>query len=160
MPDDDTRRLVAAQGRGFVATVRPDGIPNLSPGGTTEVWDDEHLVFPDLYSPGTVADLAGNPAVEVNVVDPVRRRGYRFRGAGEVFTRGEPYDRIVRRFGRKRGTDPAPVGSAVLVRVLGAEPLVSPAYEGGAAEEGIAAHRRARLTSGTDAAGDGREEPG
>ncbi|MEE1943303.1 pyridoxamine 5'-phosphate oxidase family protein [Streptomyces sp. TRM 70361] len=160
MLDDDMRRLVAAQGLGFVATVRPDGAPNLSPKGTTEVWDDEHLVFPDLYSPGTVADLAGSPAVETNAVDPVRRKGYRFRGVGEVFTEGEPYDRIVRRFERKRGTDPARVNSAVLVRVPGAEPLISPAYEGGATEEEIAARRRARPASGTDATGDGRGEPG
>lgn len=149
------RRLVAAQKLGFIATVRPDGTPNLSPKGTTEVWDDEHLVFLDLHSPGTVANLAGNPAVEINVVDPVRRKGYRFRGVGEVFTEGRMYDRIVRRFERERGTDPARVNSVVLVRVLGAEPLISPAYEGGATEEEIAALWRARLTSGADAVGDG-----
>ncbi|MEU0204423.1 MULTISPECIES: pyridoxamine 5'-phosphate oxidase family protein [unclassified Streptomyces] len=148
MLDDDMRRLVAAQGLGFVATVRPDGTPNLSPKGTTEVWDDEHLVFLDLHSPGTVANLAANPAVEINVVDPVRRKGYRFRGVGQVFTEGETYDRIVRRFARERGTDPARVDSAVLVRVLKADPLVSPAYEGGATEEEIAARWRARLLSG------------
>ncbi|OUD04904.1 pyridoxamine 5'-phosphate oxidase family protein [Streptomyces swartbergensis] len=151
MLDDDMRRLVAAQGLGFVATVRPDGTPNLSPKGTTEVWDDEHLVFLDLYSPGTVANLAANPAVEINVVDPVRRKGYRFRGVGQVFTQGETYDRIVRRFARERGTDPARVNSAVLIRVLKADALVSPAYEGGATEEEIAARWRARLLSGESA---------
>ncbi|WP_340561892.1 pyridoxamine 5'-phosphate oxidase family protein [Streptomyces sp. GSL17-111] len=37
---DAMRDLVSAQGLGFVATVRPDGTPNPSPKGTTEVWDD------------------------------------------------------------------------------------------------------------------------
>ncbi|MFI7019964.1 pyridoxamine 5'-phosphate oxidase family protein [Streptomyces sp. NPDC050164] len=152
MLDNDIRRLVAAQGLGFVATVRPDGTPNLSPKGTTEVWDDEHLVFLDLHSPGTVANLARNPAVEINVVDPVRRKGYRFRGVGEVFTEGEMHERIVHHFERGRGTDPARVNSTVLVRVLEVQPLISPAYEGGAAEEEIAALWCARLTSGTDTA--------
>jgi predicted pyridoxine 5'-phosphate oxidase superfamily flavin-nucleotide-binding protein len=42
---------------GFVATVCPDGTPNLSPKGTTTVWDDDHLVFADIHSPGTVTNL-------------------------------------------------------------------------------------------------------
>src|SRR6185369_17957628 len=63
---------------GFVATVCPDGTPNLSPKGTTTVWDDDHLVFADIHSPGTVANLRQNPAVEINVVDPEVRKGYRF----------------------------------------------------------------------------------
>ena len=95
MLDDELRTLVEKQGLGFVATVRPDGTPSLSPKGTTEVWDDSHLVFLDLHSPVTVANLRRNPAVEVNVVDPIRRKGYRFRGTGEVHTEGDLYDRIL-----------------------------------------------------------------
>ncbi len=75
--DDDMRRVVREQSLGFVATVCPDGTPNLSPKGTTIVWDDEHLVFLHLYSPGTVANLAVNPSIEINVVDPLVRKGYR-----------------------------------------------------------------------------------
>lgn len=145
--DDEVRRLVTSQGLGFVATVRPDGTPSLSPKGTTEIWDDDHLVFLDLHSPGTVANLAHNPAVEINVVDPVRRKGYRFRGLGEVHTEGELYERIVERFRQRRGTRPDRVRSAVLVRVLETSRLISPAYEGGASEAEIAAKWRARLTA-------------
>ncbi len=68
--DDDMRRVVREQALGFAATVCPDGTPNLSPKGTTIVWDDEHPVFLHLHSPRTVANLAVNPAIEVNVVDP------------------------------------------------------------------------------------------
>jgi predicted pyridoxine 5'-phosphate oxidase superfamily flavin-nucleotide-binding protein len=41
----DMRRMVEEQQLGFIATVCADGTPNLSPKGTTAVWDDEHLVF-------------------------------------------------------------------------------------------------------------------
>jgi Pyridoxamine 5'-phosphate oxidase len=51
--------------------------------GTTRVWDDEHLVFCDLMSPRTVENLRTNRAVEVNVVDPIARRGYRFKGSAQ-----------------------------------------------------------------------------
>jgi DNA-binding winged helix-turn-helix (wHTH) protein len=49
--------------------------------GTTAVWDDDHLVFANVRSPGTLANLRLNPSVEVNVVDTVLRKGYRFKGA-------------------------------------------------------------------------------
>jgi hypothetical protein len=42
---DDMKRLVRDQRLGYIATVCPDGTPNLSPKGTTAVWDDDHLVF-------------------------------------------------------------------------------------------------------------------
>jgi predicted pyridoxine 5'-phosphate oxidase superfamily flavin-nucleotide-binding protein len=92
---EDMRRVVGEQRLGFVATVCPDGTPNLSPKGTTAVWDDEHLVFADIRSPGTVANLRANPAVEVNVVDPIARKGYRFKGEGAVVAEGPLFEEIL-----------------------------------------------------------------
>ncbi|MQG47937.1 MAG: pyridoxamine 5'-phosphate oxidase family protein, partial [SAR202 cluster bacterium] len=40
---DDMKRVVRQQRMGFIATVCPDGSPNLSPKGTTTVWDDDRL---------------------------------------------------------------------------------------------------------------------
>src|SRR3954470_9410072 len=73
---EQMQRVVTEQSLGFVATVRPDGTPALSPKGTTRVWGDSRLVFLHIHSPGTVANLAVNPAVEVNVVDPILRKGW------------------------------------------------------------------------------------
>jgi len=85
----DMKRVVVEQRLAFVATVCPDGTPNLSPKGTISVWDDDHLVFADIRSPGTITNLRKNPAVEINVVDPFARKGYRFKGTGEVIVDGE-----------------------------------------------------------------------
>ena len=68
---DDMQRVVLEQRLGFHATVCPDGTPNLSPKGTTSVYDDEHLFFAEIRSPRTIENLRANPAIEVNVVDPV-----------------------------------------------------------------------------------------
>ena len=81
MLDEDMKRVVTTQRLGYVATVCADGTPNLSPKGTTAVWDDRHLVFADLRSPQTVANIEqGRNAVEMDVVDPIARKGYRFKG--------------------------------------------------------------------------------
>src|SRR6186997_1236512 len=80
---------------GFVATVCPDGTPNLSPKGTTSVWDDDHLVFADIRSPRTIANLKQNPAIEINVVDWFTRKGYRFKGVAAVIETGSLFDELV-----------------------------------------------------------------
>jgi predicted pyridoxine 5'-phosphate oxidase superfamily flavin-nucleotide-binding protein len=78
---EDMRRVVEAE-LGVIATVCPDGTTNLSPKGTTAVWDDDHLVFADLRSPGTIANLRSNASIEINVVDQLVCKGYRFTGPG------------------------------------------------------------------------------
>jgi uncharacterized protein len=135
--DEDMRRVVREQRLGFVATVCRDGTPNLSPKGTTIVWDDEHLVFLHLHSPGTVANLAANHSIEINVVDPIVRKGYRFKGHAEVLTNGELHAEVVDFFRRERGTDPKRVHAVVLVRVDAAAAVVSPAYESGVTEDDV-----------------------
>ena len=47
----DIKEFVNKQKLGFIATVCADGTPNLSPKGTTIVWDEDHMVFADIHSP-------------------------------------------------------------------------------------------------------------
>jgi predicted pyridoxine 5'-phosphate oxidase superfamily flavin-nucleotide-binding protein len=125
---DDMKRVVREQTLGFVATVCPDGTPNLSPKGTTTVWDDDHLVYADLASPGTTVNLRKNPAVEVNVVDVVTRTGYRFKGRGAVHVDGPLFDEVVAFYQRDRQMAPTRVRGIVMIGVESAAPLESPAY--------------------------------
>ena len=129
---DDMKRVVREQRLGFIATVCPDGTPNLSPKGTTTVWDDDHLVFGDIRSPVTMDNLRQNPALEINVIDVFLRKGYRFKGLATILTEGPQYDAIHAQYG-PRGLDTA-IGAIVLMKVERALPLVSPAYDGGASE--------------------------
>ena len=136
----DMKRVVVEQRLAFVATVCPDGTPNLSPKGTISVWDDDHLVFADIRSPGTITNLRKNPAVEINVVDPFARKGYRFKGTGEVIVDGELFQQIMN-FYRGRWVDAvrshseARIRGFVLVKVESALPLTSPAYDDTSVDE-------------------------
>ncbi len=130
------RRVVEEQRLGFVATVRPDGTPNLSPKGTTAVWDDDHLVFANIRSPGTLANLRHNANVEVNVVDPFVRKGYRFRGVASVIEAGTLYDQAIA-FYKKRGSRVSVIREIVMVRVHSALPIDSPAYDLGLTEDEV-----------------------
>jgi uncharacterized protein len=137
---DDMKRVVEEQQLGFVATVRRDGTPNLSPKGTTAVWDDNQLIFADICSPDTITNLRDNPAVEINVVDPLVRKGYRFRGTASVLSEGPDYDAGLEFYRRRGSTSAKP--HIVLVRVESAAELVSPAYDGGQGEATVIARWR------------------
>lgn len=132
---EDMKRVVNEQRLGFIASVCADGTPNLSPKGTTAVWDDEHLIFADICSPGTVANVQQRPVVEINVVDPVARKGYRFKGPATVYKEGPIFEQALA-FYRNRGTT-SPIEHIVLVKVERALPLISPAYDRGKTEEDI-----------------------
>jgi predicted pyridoxine 5'-phosphate oxidase superfamily flavin-nucleotide-binding protein len=129
-------KRVADAELGFIATVCPDGTPNLSPKGTTAVWDDDHLVFADIRSPGTAENLRSNPSIEINVVDQLSRKGYRFKGTAMVHTDGDVFERGVR-FYEARGTVRARerIRAIVIVAVERALPVTSPAYDLGAKED-------------------------
>ncbi len=135
------QRLVLEQRLGYHATVCPDGTPNLSPKGTTSVWDDDHLFFAEIRSPRTLANLRTNAAIEVNVVDALGRRGYRFKGTASVHEEGEVYERglaLLRE--REYAAYEDRVGAIVLIRVERAEPVTSPAYDLGQTEDELREH--------------------
>ena len=141
---DDMKRLVDEQQLGFYATVCPDGSPNLSPKGSTRVWDDDHLFFADICSPQTTANIAAGSAVAVNVVDPFARKGYRFKGPAVIHEPGsavfsEGIDRLRAAGSKLTGRAKA----IVVIEVQLAAPLVSPAYDDGLTTEAdiFEAHR-------------------
>lgn len=143
--DEDMRRVVEGQRLGYVASVCPDGTANLSPKGTTAVWDDDHLVFAHLYSDRTVANIeAGHAVVEVNVVDPIRRKGYRFKGPAEVHRDGPTFEAGLRFYRERSGLEASRVRAIVLIRVERAAEVVSPAYDDGSTEAEVEARALAR----------------
>jgi hypothetical protein len=142
----DMKRVVAEQKLGFVATVDADGTPNLSPKGTMQVLDDEHIVFADIRSPGTMANLARNPAMEINFVDPFCRKGYRFKGTARVVAKGSPeFATLVTRYSASLLKDR--YRAFVVLHVTKAAPLISPAYDVGATEAGLRQQFRAYFDS-------------
>jgi uncharacterized protein len=135
---EDMQRVIREQRLGYVATVCPDGTPNVSPKGTTRVWDDDHVVFADIRSPRTIANLKQNPAIEINVVDWFTRKGYRFKGIATVIESGSLFDELLS-FYEQPGLSDAPrrIQAFVLVEVQRALPLVSPAYDRDVTEDQV-----------------------
>ena len=86
--DNDMKDVVRRTNLCFAATVNADGSPNLSPKSTLVVHDDDHLLFANIASPRTIANLKRDPRIEINCIDIFSRRGYRFKGEASVRSAG------------------------------------------------------------------------
>jgi len=124
---DDMARMIGELRLCYVATVTPDGKPNLSPKGSLRVIDGDHLAFADIMSPATMRNLRSNPYIEVNIVHPFLRRGYRFKGRCDIVTEGETYDLVANELWEREGRQ-YPVNAVVRINVETALPVRSPAY--------------------------------
>jgi len=123
----DMRAIIRSAHLCFAATVTPDHRPNVSPKGTIRVWNDHSIFFLDIASPGTRTNLAANPWMELNVVDQLSRRGYRFSGRASIQISGDTFEKAV---AMVVGEEKAryPVNAVVMLDVMDAAPLVSPGY--------------------------------
>jgi predicted pyridoxine 5'-phosphate oxidase superfamily flavin-nucleotide-binding protein len=133
MITEKIRKFVSQQKLGFVATVSPNGTPNLSPKGTISVLDKNTLVFANIRSPQTIENLEKNPSVEINIVDPFSRRGYRFKGIAKIISDGEEYDKILLSY--KQNGIQTTIKSIVMVNVKQILEVTSPLYDVGYTEE-------------------------
>ena len=133
MITEKIRKFVSQQKLGFVATVSPNGTPSLSPKGTISVLDENTLVFANIRSPQTIENLEKNPSIEINIVDPFSRRGYRFKGIAKIISDGEEYNKILLSY--KQNGIQTTIKSIVMVNVKQILEVTSPLYDIGYTEE-------------------------
>jgi len=89
---EEAKALIQDTHPGFIATASLSGRPNVSLKGSLRVLDDEHIVFADIHSPNTIANLTENPQVAAMVFEPTSRHGCRVWGSAEVFSSGSLFD--------------------------------------------------------------------
>jgi len=88
----EAKALIQDTHPGFIATASAAGRPNVSLKGSLRVLDDEHIVFADIHSPNTIANLVENPLVAAIVFEPSNRHGCRVWGKAEILSSGELFD--------------------------------------------------------------------
>ena len=125
---EDMKKLVSGTMLCFVATINKDGSPNLSPKSSLRVHDDSHLLFANMASPRTVTNLQRDARIELNCIDIFSRKGYRFAGTAELFSEGDALYNSLRADIAAEHGETLPIYDAVLIEVLSASPVISPAY--------------------------------
>ena len=131
----EIENFLNVQKLGYVATISPDNTPNLSPKGTIIVWNENTLAFADIRSPNTIKNLEKNTNLEINVVDPLLRKGYRFSGKGSIIREGDDFEAILHKY-RENGIK-STIKAIVLVKVEKISEVTSPLYDLGISESAI-----------------------
>ena len=131
----EIKSFLKIQKLGYVATVSSDGKPNISPKGTIIAWSDNLLAFANIRSPDTLMNLQTNPFVEINVIDPLSRKGYLFAGTAKIIENTPLYVEILNHY-RINGIK-SPINSIVIVDVSSVSEVTSPLYDLGQTEEEI-----------------------
>ena len=132
MITSEIKNFLNIQKLGYVATVSSDGLPNISPKGTIIAWSSEILAFADIRSPDTVKNLQNDPNVEINVIDPLLRKGYLFKGVAKLINSGLQYDEILQYY-RDNGIT-SPINAIILVDISEISDVISPLYDMGISE--------------------------
>jgi uncharacterized protein len=91
---EEVKKAIGAIRPSMVATASRTGKPNVSAKGSLRVLDDEHVIFADVASPRTIANIKENPQVAVICLDAAARKGCRIWGKGEVLNSGGLFDKM------------------------------------------------------------------
>jgi len=99
---EEAKKAIGELGPSLVATASKDGKPNVSLKGSFRVLDDEHVMFADIVSPRTTANLRENPQLSAIVFDAATRKGCRIWGkAVEILASGNLFDTISAEYASK-----------------------------------------------------------
>lgn len=99
---EEMERLLLKQNVTVVATVSPEGVPNLSLKGVVRVEPEGYIYFMDLYRGKTRSNLLKNPAVALTVFSIARFKGYQFKGCAELMDSGPLYEKMVAAWKNKK----------------------------------------------------------
>jgi len=95
---EEAKKIIGERGPALIATASKEGKPNISVKGSFRVLDDEHVVFADIASPRTMANLRENSQLAAIVFDPATRKGCRIWGKAEIVDSGDLFDSMSAEF--------------------------------------------------------------
>jgi hypothetical protein len=91
---EEAKKNIGAIHPAFVATASKTGKPNVSAKGSLRILDDEHVIFADVASPRTIANIKENPQVAVICLEAASRKGCRIWGRGDIISSGELFNAV------------------------------------------------------------------
>ena len=91
--NEEAKKAIGEIRPAFVATCGNNGKPNVSAKGSLRVIDDDHVMFAEIHSPRTLANIKENSRVAIICLDAATRKGVRIWGRAELISSGEMFEK-------------------------------------------------------------------
>ncbi len=147
MLTEEMQTLIRNFSAGSVATVNSDGTPSVSPKATFVIIDTRRLAFGNVRSPGTLANLRANPAIEICFTDVLSRKAVRVTGTATTIIKGDAAPDMRTRFDADFAETAPYMSAYVVTDVSAAELILSPGYDRGRTEDELKATFLKRLNA-------------
>ena len=141
----EMKQLISDHSAGMVATVNDSGTPSVSPKATFVIVNDCTIAFGNIRSPGTLANLAKRPAVEVCFIDVLTRKAVRVTGSATIVRKEAAESVLLSAFEALWAPYISYMSAFVIIAVAAAELILSPAYDLNFTEDELRASNLAKL---------------
>ncbi|MEM7564470.1 MAG: pyridoxamine 5'-phosphate oxidase family protein [Pseudomonadota bacterium] len=134
------QQLIRNYNAGAVATVNDDGSPAVSPKATFVIVNDQCIAYGNIRSPGTHANLASRPAVEITFIDVLQRLAVRVKGQAEIAAKdSETGQKLMPFFEESWAAYLDVMEDFVCIHIERAELITSPGYDVGLSRDEMVA---------------------
>jgi len=99
---DEAKKAIGEIHPAVVASASKSGKPNVSAKGSLRVLNDDNVVFADVASPRTLANLKENPQVSVMCLDAAQHHSCRIWGVAQVITSGTLFEDLKKEFAARK----------------------------------------------------------
>ncbi len=145
MLTDEMIKLIRTHTAGFVATLREDGTPAVSPKATFCVLDTKTIACGNIRSPGTARRLRNNPACEICFLDPLSRKAVRVSAKGHMSGKAVADKALIALFEEYWPDYLQHMTGFMVFDLKSAELVLSPAYDHGHTEAELVEVNKAKM---------------
>ncbi len=112
----------------WLATVDPEGKPNVSPKEMFVPYEDKYILIANIASPKSAANIKENSFVCVSFIDILKQKGFKLSGIAKLIDSSEQQFETLLKELHKIGGETFPVKSIIKITVTSSEPIIAPSY--------------------------------
>ncbi|CAK7042850.1 pyridoxamine 5'-phosphate oxidase family protein [Saezia sanguinis] len=134
----------------WLATVDRNGEPHVSPREIFAAHEDTYFLIANVFSPGSIRNIRGNPKVSVSFVDMFLQQGFKLQGQAMVVS---PVDAVFKNISQPlflMANREFPIHNIISIQVEDVTPLIAPSYK---LMPEVVPEAQARLLPGEDSVG-------
>ena len=113
----------------WLASIAPDGQPNVSPKEIYAIFDDAHIVIANIASPTSASNIMHSNKVCLSFVDVFVQKGFKIYGLAENIDKSHvDFPSWAAPLIQKAGPR-FPIQSVIVVTATKVEPIIAPSYK-------------------------------